>query len=164
MKRSNIIPEYKKSDKQIVKNYHAISLLPIFGKTFEKIILNEIYNFLLEEGLLNPNQSGFRPSDAYINQLLSTTHEIFEAFDCNPPLEVGSVFLDISKVFDRVWQEGYKALYAQVYEYLRFVSSRFQSVVLNRQTTSWRPVLAGGLPSSNILNNQLLLISKWNYN
>lgn len=65
MKRSNIIPEHKKSDKQIVKNYHAISLLPIFGKTFEKIILNKIYNFLLEEGLLNPNQSGFRPFNSH---------------------------------------------------------------------------------------------------
>ena len=74
MKRSNIIPEYKKSDKQMVKNYHAISLLPIFGKTFEKIILNKIDNFLLEEWLLNPNQSGFDPSGAYINQLISTTH------------------------------------------------------------------------------------------
>ena len=44
MKRSNIIPVHKKSDKQIVKNYHPISLLPIFGKIFEKIILNKIYS------------------------------------------------------------------------------------------------------------------------
>ena len=60
----------------------------------------------MEEKLLNPNQSGFRPSDSCINQLLAITHEIFEAFDCNPPLEVKSVFLDISKAFDKVWHEG----------------------------------------------------------
>ena len=60
----------------------------------------------MEEKLLNPNQSGFRPSDSCINQLLAITHEIFEAFDCNPPLEVRSVFLDISKAFDKVWHEG----------------------------------------------------------
>ena len=29
-----------------------------------------------------------------------------EAFDCNPPLEVRSVFLDISKAFDKVSHEG----------------------------------------------------------
>ena len=54
-KRSNIIPAHKKSDKQLVNNYQRNSLLPICGKIFEKIIFNKIYNFLLEEGLLNPN-------------------------------------------------------------------------------------------------------------
>ena len=46
----------------------------------------------MEEDLLNPNQPGFRPSDSCINQLLAITHEMFEAFDCNPPLEVRSVW------------------------------------------------------------------------
>ena len=53
------------------------------------------------------NQSGFRPSDSCVNQLLAITHERFEAFDYNPSLEVRSVFLDISKVFDKVWHEGF---------------------------------------------------------
>ena len=34
------------------------------------------------------------------------THEIYEAFDCNLPLKVRSVFLDISKTFDKVCHEG----------------------------------------------------------
>ena len=97
---------HKKNDKQLVKNDRPISFLPIFRKIFEKTIFNKSYNFLLEEKLLNPNQSGFRPSCSCINQLLSITHKIFEAFDCTPPLEVRSVFLDISKAFDKVWHEG----------------------------------------------------------
>ena len=60
----------------------------------------------MEEELLNPNQSGFGPSDSCVNQLLAITHEIFKAFDCNPPLEVRSVFLNISKAFHKVWLEG----------------------------------------------------------
>ena len=55
-KTSNIIPVHKRNDKQLVENYPPISLLPIFGKIFEKIIFNRIYNFLLEEDLLNPNR------------------------------------------------------------------------------------------------------------
>ena len=51
-KRSNIIPLHNKNDKQSVNNYLPIYLLPIFGKIFEKIIFNKIYNFLLEENLL----------------------------------------------------------------------------------------------------------------
>ena len=66
-KRSNIIPVHKKKDKWLVNNYQPTSLLPIFGKIFEKIIFNGIYKFLLEEELLNPNQFGFRPSDSCVN-------------------------------------------------------------------------------------------------
>ena len=47
-KKSNIIPVHKKNDKQLVKNYRPISLLPTFGKSFEKIIFNKIHHFLLE--------------------------------------------------------------------------------------------------------------------
>ena len=60
-KKSNIIPVHKKNDKRLVNNYRPISLLPVFGKIFEKIIFNKIYMFLSEEKLLNPNQSGFSP-------------------------------------------------------------------------------------------------------
>ena len=104
-KRSNIIPVHKKNHKQLVNNYRPISHLPIFGKIFEEIIFSKIYN-LLEEKLLNPNQSGFPPSDSCRNQLLAITHEIFEVFDCNPSLEVRSVFLGISKAFGKFWHGG----------------------------------------------------------
>ena len=104
----------------------------------------------MEERLLNPKQSGFHPSDSCINQLLAITHEIFEAIDCNPPLEVRSVFLDISRAFDKVWQKGLlcklkpMGISGELYSLLEnYLSSRFQRVVLNGQTSLWRPVLAG---------------------
>ena len=50
-KRFNIIPVHKKNDKQLFYNYCPISLSPIFGKIFEKIIFNKVYHFLLEERL-----------------------------------------------------------------------------------------------------------------
>ena len=141
LEKSNVIPAHKKNDKRLVNNYRPISLLPIFGKLFEKIISNRIYNFLLKEELLNPNQSGFRPSDSCINHLLAITHEIFEAFDCNPTLEVRSVFLDISKAFDKVWHEGllYKlrsiGISGDLYKLLEnYLSGRLQRVILNGQT------------------------------
>ena len=63
-KKSNIIPVYKKNDKQNFNNYCPISLLSIFSKVFKKILFNKMYTFLQKEQLLNPNQSGFRPSDS----------------------------------------------------------------------------------------------------
>ena len=80
-KKGNIVPIHKKGDKQILKNYRPVSLLPICGKIFERLIFNELFNFLLENNLILPNQSGFKPGDSCINQLLSITHEIYNSFD-----------------------------------------------------------------------------------
>ena len=63
-----------------------------YRKIFEKIIFNKMYTFLQNENLLNPNQSGFHPSDSCTNQLLSITHEFFQSFDATPSPEVRSVF------------------------------------------------------------------------
>ena len=59
-----------------------------------------MYEFFTENNLISPNQSGFKPGDSCINQLLSITHEICKSFEGG--LEVRGIFLDISKAFDEV--------------------------------------------------------------
>ena len=44
-KKANVCPVHKKSDKQIIKNYRPISLLPICGKIFERLLYNKIFHF-----------------------------------------------------------------------------------------------------------------------
>ena len=44
-KKGNIIPVHKKESKTLLKNYRPISLLPIFGKIFEKVIFNNLFSF-----------------------------------------------------------------------------------------------------------------------
>ena len=83
-------------------NYCPISLLPDFGKILEKLMYNSPYSHLVSQDLLNPNQSDFRPGDSTINQVLSITHTIAKAFDCDPPLDTCSVYLEISKAFGKV--------------------------------------------------------------
>ena len=101
----------------------------------------------MQEELINPNQSGFRPSDSFVYQLIAIIHEIFEAFGCYLSLQVRSVFLDISKAFDKVWHEGmlYKlksmGISGELYNLLEnYLSNRFQRVLLNGQALSWGSV------------------------
>ena len=78
-------------------------VIPVCGEIFEKLIINEMFNFFIENDLISPNQSGFKPRDSCINQLLSINHDIYKSFDCG--YEVRGVFLDISKPFDKVWHD-----------------------------------------------------------
>ena len=104
-KKANIVPIYKKGDKQLLKNYRPVSLLPICGKVFERIIFNGLFKYFKENSLLYPHQSSLILGDSCVQQLIAVTHEIYKAFDCSRSLEVRDVFLYISKAFDKVWHD-----------------------------------------------------------
>ena len=140
----------KKVDKQIVKNYCLVSLLPVCVKMFERLIFNQIFKFLDEGKLISQNQTGFWPSDSCEYQLLSTAHCIYNNFYHNLILEIRANFFSISKAFNRVWYKG--LLYKQeTFEILgdllnlweSFLNNWYQNVVLNGQRSSWSLVKAG---------------------
>ena len=57
---------------------------------FERLIYNSLFEYFIENDLISPNQSGFKPGDSCANQLISITHEICESFDDG--FEVRGVF------------------------------------------------------------------------
>ena len=134
-KNGNIAPIHKKGDKQIFKNYRSVSLLPVCGKIFERLIFNELFNFLLENNLISPSQSGFNPGDSSINQLLSITHKIYNSFD--EGLEVRSVFFLIkcgTKVFFLKLSQN--SIFGNLLDLLSsFLRNRKQRVLFNGQTS-----------------------------
>ena len=125
------------------------------SEIFEKLIFDSIYEFLNKNNLFNNNQSGFRPNDSCIHQLITITPNIFSAFDANPSLEVRGVFLDLSKAFDRVWNDGFlyklksNVIDGNLFKLIKsFLKNRSQRVVLNGQSSVWKSVTAGVLQSS----------------
>ena len=135
-KKANVVPVHRKNDKQLLKNYRPISLLPICGKVLERLLYNSVFEFFIQNNLITPNQSGFKTGDSCINQLISITHEICKSFDDG--YEVRRVFLDILKAFDKVWHQGlhYKlrqnGISGELLNTLTdFLDSRTQRVILN---------------------------------
>ena len=148
----------------MVKDLRPVSLLPIFGKIFEKCIFDSIYTYFEDNNLFANSQSGFRKGDSCISQLLSITHDILKGFDANPSLDTRAVFLDISKAFDRVWHEGlifklksYGISGPLILLITNFLSGRSQRVVLDGQTSDWARILAG-VPQGSILGPLFFLI------
>ena len=124
-------------------------------------MFNEMFNFFIENKLISSNQSGFKPGDSCINQLLSITHEIYKSFDVG--LEVRSAFLEISKAFHKVWHDGiiYKltqnGISGNLLNLLEdFLKERKQRVVLNGQLSTWKNINAG-VPQGSILGPLFLI-------
>ena len=56
-KKGNVVPIFKKGDKQIFENYRPVLILPIFGKILERLIFEEMFPFFIENKLIAANQS-----------------------------------------------------------------------------------------------------------
>ena len=100
-KKAIVVPVFKKN-KEELKNYRSISLLPVSDKIFERLLYDSMFKFFTEYSLISQNQSGFKPGDSCTNQLLSITHQIYKS----DGHEVRSVFIDMSKAFGKVWHKG----------------------------------------------------------
>ena len=97
-KLANIVPVYKKDDRQYVENYRPISLLTIISKVLERCVLVRLRDHLLE--ILDCTQHGFIPGKSCVTQLVEVIDYIGALLDSGKQTDV--IYLDMSKAFDKV--------------------------------------------------------------
>lgn len=162
LKKSLVVPIFKKGDKNDLNNYRPISLLSIFSKVIEKIMHTRLTKFLEKHSVLADNQYGFRKGKGTELALMKFTKIIYSNENNN--LKSAAVFLDISKAFDTV---NHKLLLKKLhcigirgYTYSWFesyLSGRTQIVKIDNTISSEIPV-NGGVPQGSILGPLLFLI------
>ena len=158
-----MLPQFiKKIVSKLLIIYRPISLLPIFSKIFEKIVFQKLYNHLVTNNLITTNESGLRPNDSVTNQLIFLVESIHSSLDIK--LEVRSVYLDMSKAFDKVWHEGLIFKLKQngidgklLRLFESYLCYRKQRVVINGSESVWGKIDAGE-PQGSVLGPLLFLI------
>ena len=97
-KVAKVMPLYKKDDNKLFGNYRPISLLSSISKVFEKIVFDQLYDYLITNGLSFESQYGFKKQHSTKLAALELTDRIRREMDQGKiPF---SVFLDLSKAFD----------------------------------------------------------------
>ena len=127
----------------------------------ENIIFHNLYAYLYPSTLITKNQSGFRPGDSTTNQLLYLLDETYQAFDST---EVTTVFLYISKAFDKVWHDGLISKLEQngisgnlLKLFQNYLSNRKQRVTQNGPHSDYTSIGAGR-PQGSVLGSLLFLV------
>ena len=81
LKRAHSIPVYKNGDTEDPSNQSPISITSALSKNFEKVIKDQIDDFIEKNHLLSPIQFGFRRGFSTTDALLYATEKIRLSLD-----------------------------------------------------------------------------------
>ena len=81
-------------------NYRPISLLPLISKIFEKIVHDQMIDYLAQYSILYKYKSGFRTKHSTDLCLSYLNDKILKGFEND--LFTGMVLIDLRKAFDTI--------------------------------------------------------------
>ena len=153
LKYAEVTPIYKKGSNFDKENYRPISILSNFSKVFEKIMFQQITQYI--DSTLSPLLSGFRKNNStqysLLNMLEKWKNELDKGF------KVGTIFMDLSKAFDTI---NHNLLIAKLNAYsfskpalsyiLSYLRNRSQRTKINNTFSSWKHTNSG-VPQGSVL-------------
>jgi hypothetical protein len=161
-KLANVTPVHKGGRSVEVGNFRPISILPVVSKVFERIIHQQLYDYLQKHSILHPVQSGFRPNHTTQDVLVGMVDVWRKALDENKL--VGAVMIDLSKAFDSVNHtillkklERYGVIGTEGQWFKSYLADRKQRVCVTDGKSKWTDVRQG-VPQGSILGPLLFIL------
>jgi hypothetical protein len=96
-----LLPLFKKGPRNLAENYRPISILPSINKLMERIMYDQLYEYLNENSLLSDHQFGFPKFHSTASALLDCTNSWYMNMD-RKIFNLVVRFLDLKKAFDTV--------------------------------------------------------------
>ena len=161
-KIAKVIPSHKKGPTNDVNNYRPISLLSVFSKIMEKLMVTRLNTYLEVHEVLYPNQYGFRSGYSTSPSLISITETIKKTIE-NKKFGCG-VFIDLKKAFDTVNHdillqklEHYGIREEALSWFESYLTNRKQYVHLNGINSKTNKITCG-VPQGSVLGPLLFLL------
>ena len=162
LKIGKITPIFKKVDSRLLYNYRPVSMLPVFGKVFEKVIYKRLYSFLTSMKIIYDKQFGFRKNHSTAHAVNYSVNRILSEIE-NKNHVIG-IFVDLSKAFDTI---DHKKLLTKLEHYgirgkclnliTSYLSNRKQHVNFQQILSNECPI-EYGVPQGSVLGPLLFLI------
>lgn len=162
LKKTKVIPIFKKGARDHLSNYRPIAIVPILSKVLEIIMSNQLLNHFQSHGILCKEQFGFRRGLSTTHALLELTQHILNCFEGKDFAAV--TFCDLSKAFDLVSHDillkklsYYRVGGAALNLIKSYLEEREQFVSL-RNNMSTSLTVRCGVPQGSVLGPLLFLI------
>ena len=161
-KKAKVTPIFKSGDKMDVGNYRPISVLPIISKIIERAVHDQLYFYLINEGLLSNSQSGFRSNHSTSTTLHDVQDYILKNMDNG--FVTGVLFIDLKKAFDTVNHDilvkklrYYGIDNNELLWFKSYLTNRSQVVNVNSTLSDFQSIDIG-IPQGSILGPLLFIL------